>query len=351
MRFLIHVSLAVLCLGAIAHAEDLEIVTRPDSIYVERFAGNITPIDRVFFHIILHNTSSMPITLQWVRFELHNGEQGTLSGQYSGNALTTLFDSAIDRRRIEPTAKQSLTLQPDQRKAISDVFLDCPAGFIGKDIVVEAQYEAGGKTSTRKTTAPLVRDAAFSGRLPFEGIWYVANEHGYLDQHKRFLAQAFAYDFIQVGANGKSYQRTGTQNIDYYAYGKKVLAAKDGAVVYVQTGLAENTPGTPNMSTPAGNVVIVDHGNNQFGYYSHMKPNTITVREGGKVKAGDFLGEAGNSGDSLEPQIHFHVMNLANPDEADGIPAVFTNWKSEAYGALPVPRDTGPLHKGDFVSP
>src|SRR5262245_21879782 len=111
MRYLLQVSLAIVCLGPIADAEDLEIVTRPESIYVERIAGNVTQIDRVFFHIILHNTSSMPITLQWVRFELHNGDQGVLSGQYSGSALTTLFDSAIDRRRIEPTARQSLTLQ------------------------------------------------------------------------------------------------------------------------------------------------------------------------------------------------------------------------------------------------
>ena len=43
-------------------------------------------------------------------------------------------------------------------------------------------------------------------------------------------------------------------------------------------------------------------------------------------------------------------MNRPNPDEADGIPAVFTNWKAQAYGLFPVVRE-GPLPRGEFVEP
>jgi hypothetical protein len=340
----------LLLLAGTAQAQDIEILTRPESIYVERLAGNITPMERVFFHIIVHNTSTKPVMVGWVRFELSDSQGTTLSGQYSGDALTKLFDSAIDRRRIEPTGRQTLVIQPDQRKAISDIFLDCPEGFIGNSVNVEVQYESGGKTSVQKASTPLVRLAGFTGRLPFEGTWYVANEHGYQDPHKRFLAEAFAYDFVQIGANGKSFQRDGAHNADYYAYGKKVLAAKDGTVVFVQTVLADNAPGEPNLNTPGGNVVVIDHGNNQFGYYAHLRPNSITVREGAHVRAGDPIGEVGNSGDSLEPQLHFHVMNQANPDQADGIPATFSSWKTQAYGRSIMMRD-GPLPKGEIVEP
>src|SRR5262245_65523387 len=103
-------------LTATAHAEDIEIVSRPDSVYVERLAGNITPMERVFFHVIVHNISKQPVTVGWIRFELSDTQGTVLSGQYSGAALTKLFDNAIDRKRIEPTAKQTLVIHTDQRK-------------------------------------------------------------------------------------------------------------------------------------------------------------------------------------------------------------------------------------------
>jgi murein DD-endopeptidase MepM/ murein hydrolase activator NlpD len=116
--------------------------------------------------------------------------------------------------------------------------------------------------------------------------------------------------------------------------------------------MSENTPGeTTNIETPGGNVVIIDHGNNQFGYYAHLKPFTVTVKAGAKVKAGDVIGEVGNSGDSAEPHLHFHVMNNADPAMADGVPIVFENWKAQSYSRFPVARQLAILPRGEFVQP
>jgi len=239
-----------------------------------------------------------------------------------------------------------------ERKAISDIFIDLPKGFVGENLILELNYKSGGQSISKRTSVQLQRAQAFSGRLPFDGTWYVAAEHGYLDAHKRFLAEAFAYDFLQIGPNGKSYQRDGKSNADYYAYSKKVLAAKDGTVVSVRGDMAENTPGeTTNIEAPGGNVVIIDHGNNQFGYYAHLKPFTLTVKAGARVKAGDVLGEVGNSGDSAEPHLHFHVMNNADPAMADGVPIVFDNWKAQSYSRFPVARQLAILPRGEFVQP
>jgi hypothetical protein len=333
-------------------AQDVDIAVRPDVVYVEAIAGNIVPMERVFFHIVIENKTKMPAELEWLRFDVANSKGILFSGQYSGTALMDLFDSSIDRRRIETTAKQTLKIETGERKAISDVFLDFPKGFIGENLILEVAYKSGGKSDSKKTSIQLQRTQGFTGRLPFDGTWYVAAEHGYLDPHKRFLAEAYAYDFLQIGPNGKSYARDGRNNADYFAYGKKVFAAKEGTVVSVRGDMAENSPGeTTNTATPSGNVVIIDHGNNQFGYYAHLKPFTVAVKPGARVKAGDLLGEVGNSGDSSEPHLHFHVMNNADPAQADGIPVVFESWKGQAYSRLPVARQLGILPRGEFVQP
>ena len=335
-----------------ALAQEVDVAVRPDLVYVEGLAGNIVPMERVFFHLVIENKMQIPVEVEWVRFDITNSKGILISGQYSSSALTDLFDSSIDRRRIETTTKATLKIEMGQRKAISDIFMDMPKGFIGENLIVEVSFRAGGKPDTKKTSIQLQRTQAFSGRLPFDGTWYVAAEHGYLDPHKRFLAEAFAYDFLQIGPNGKSYQGDGRSNADYYAYGKKVLAAKDGKVISVRGDMAENTPGeTSNVATPSGNVVIIDHGNNQFGYYAHLKPFTVAVKPGAQVKAGEVLGEVGNSGDSSEPHLHFHVMNNADPAQGDGIPLVFESWKAQSYGRFPVARQSGILPRGEFVQP
>jgi len=351
MRAILSAICAALLLCATAFTQDVTVAVRPDVLYVESIDGNLMPVDRVFFHIVIENQLDTPIDVQRVRFDFPNARGGgSFSGEYSGSALMNLFDSAIDRKRIEPTQKQTLSLGARERKAISDIFLEFPKNFIGDNVVVQVDYRSDKKEDSKKISTQLNR-TAFSGRLPFDGTWYVMAEHGFIDPHKRFLAEAFAYDFNQIGATGKSYQRDGRTNADYYAYGKKVLAAKEGSVVAIRNDIAENVPGeTSNVNTPGGNVVILDHGNNQFSYYGHLKPFTIAVKQGARVRAGDVIGEVGNSGDSLEPQLHFHVMNGPDPNQADGIPAVFESWRGLSYGRSPQVRQQGLIPRGEFVS-
>src|ERR1041385_2752017 len=160
-----------------ALAQNVEISVRPDTIYVESIAANVVPMERVFFHIVVHNALTAAIELEWLRFDIANSSGILFSGQYSGRALTELFDSAIDRKRIEPTEKGTLKIGTDERKAISDLFLDLPKGFIGESVIVEVDYKSGDKAGSEKASSILKRVEGFSARLPFEGVWYVAAEH------------------------------------------------------------------------------------------------------------------------------------------------------------------------------
>jgi murein DD-endopeptidase MepM/ murein hydrolase activator NlpD len=334
-----------------ALAQDVDLTIRPEAIYVESLGGNVVSMERVFFHIIIENKSAAPIEVQWVRFDMVNSQGVVFSAQYSAKALMSFFDSAVERKRIEPTPKETVVLVSGQRKAISDIFMDVPAGFIGESLLLQVNYQSGGKEAFQKASTALRRTGGFVARLPFEGIWYVAAEHSYLDSHKRFLAETFAYDFIRIGANGKSFQREGRNNADYYAYSHRVLAVKDGIVVFVRSDILENAPGEPNMAVPGGNVVIIDHGDNHYGYYGHLKPGSIKVKAGNSVRMSEAIAEAGNSGDSLEPNLHFHIMNNLDPAQADGTPVIFENWKAQSYSRSPVVRPQGIIPRGEFVQP
>ena len=96
---------------------------------------------------------------------------------------------------------------------------------------------------------------------------------------------------------------------------------------------------------------MIDHGGNQFGCYAHLRPNSITLKAGTKGKAGDPIGEVGNSGESFEPGLHFHVMHNPDSNMGDGIPVVFDNWKAQSLSAFPTDREQGLLPRGEFVQP
>src|SRR5262245_8706537 len=143
------VLMLVVLLAAPCLAQDIDVAVRPEAVYVESIAGNIVPMERVFFHLVIENQSKAPMEVDWIRFDMVNSKGILFSGQYSSSALMELFDSSIDRKRIEATKKETLVVGTGERKAISDVFLDFPKGFIGENLLVEVSYKSQGKSDTR----------------------------------------------------------------------------------------------------------------------------------------------------------------------------------------------------------
>ena len=73
-----------------------------------------------------------------------------------------------------------------------------------------------------------------------------------------------------------------------------------------------------------GNVVIVEHPNEEFSSYVHLKRGSVRVKVGDKVEAGTVLGQVGQSGNSLTPHLHFQVSNK----DGRSLPVQFGNVKS-----------------------
>lgn len=69
-----------------------------------------------------------------------------------------------------------------------------------------------------------------------------------------------------------------------------------------------------------GNHVILDLGEGTYAVYAHVQRGSLQVRAGDTVRAGQPIARVGNSGNTTEPHLHFHLMDGPDPDSARGIP-------------------------------
>lgn len=161
--------------------------------------------------------------------------------------------------------------------------------------------------------------------LPFTGEWMVVwgGDTKELNYHVKNRAQKNAFDFIQVDSSGKSYRTDGKTNEDYYAFGKEIIAPCNGKVAQVVNGVKDNIPGEMNIYDVGGNTVIMQTSNNEFLVFCHFKHNSIKVQEGQELRKGQVLGLCGNTGNSSEPHLHFHIQDQENMNKATGIKCYF----------------------------
>lgn len=161
-------------------------------------------------------------------------------------------------------------------------------------------------------------------RLPFKGEWFVfwGGREIAQNYHARTRDQRFALDLL-IMRDGKSHSGDGSELTHYYCYGEPILAPAAGRVVWLQDSLPDNRPGRTDAQHPAGNAVILDHGHDEYSLFAHLQPRTLKVKLGDRVKAGDPLGLCGNSGNTSEPHLHFHLQDGPEFGNADGLPPRF----------------------------
>jgi hypothetical protein len=166
--------------------------------------------------------------------------------------------------------------------------------------------------------------------LPFAGEWYAYWGGRSVAQNKHVVArdQRFAYDFLILarGCSGRSYRSPGESNTDYYCFGQPIYAPADGIVVKAENELPDNSPGEMSPKAPLGNCVVLDHGCGEFSFFAHFRQGTVVVHNGDRIRSGQLLAQCGNSGNSSEPHLHYHLQNTAVPFRGDGLPAFFIEY-------------------------
>jgi hypothetical protein len=220
--------------------------------------------------------------------------------------LHVTFDEAnqVPDRLVHRLSLQSAAAPPDQQKFTETVG---PTEVDRRDVVVVGPPLRGSNYVAGDSCC----DATLHTRaaLPIDGqVW---------------LAQRYAVDYEQLDADNRLY--SGKKKIDNYTiYGQEAIAVADGTVVKVTDGVPQQKPGVfPKNITPAeadGNAVILDIGGGNFALYGHFQPGSVRVKEGERVKRGEVLGLVGNSGNSLAPHLHFHMMGGPRSFASNGLP-------------------------------
>lgn len=170
--------------------------------------------------------------------------------------------------------------------------------------------------------------------LPFTGEWLVVN--GGVDKalsHSWGInSQRYAYDFIKTDNQLKSYKDDRKKLDNYYSYGRDIIAPADGMVVELSNKSKDSKMMWHHSTDPLirdirGNYIVIKHSDNEYSFIAHIKPNSFLVQKGDQVKRYQKLAECGNSGNSTEPHIHFHIQNRKGFVLSAGLPVKFKNIK------------------------
>lgn len=190
---------------------------------------------------------------------------------------------------------------------------------------------------------------------PVRGVWSCMNPPGHHPDAK---------DFIAVDENGKPYKLNDlarhvfwSLNVtNVFAWDKEVFAPFDGVIVEtVDSCEARETlnlirdviaallfaPRRKSASSAVfpGNHVVMQSDKGIYALFVYLRRGNIVVKEGQRVEAGGVIAAIGNSGNTIQPHLHFQPMEESAPFTSSPFPFVFSvceikageEWKREAF--------------------
>lgn len=228
----------------------------------------------------------------------------------------------------------------------------CERGALDFTLVLDGQGRVSAMRFVPHSDLPVPEKNQTPLGLPFRGRWLViwGGDTAELNHHHDSRSQRFAFDLVGVGDDGKTHRGGGGRNEDYYAFGRELLAPADGVVTEVIDGVRDNTPGSMNPLSALGNAVFVRHGTHEVSVLAHLQQGSSRVKVGQKVRKGQVIGRCGNSGNSSEPHLHYHLQNTPVIQDATGIKCYFEELAVDSHGTHSLPARYSPV-KGDILVP
>ena len=101
-------------------------------------------------------------------------------------------------------------------------------------------------------------------------------------------------------------------NIDQNLLDIPIYTIAEGVVVYARTGCPSSSQFSENTllrecGAGWGNHLVIDHGNNIYSRYGHMRFDGVYKRVGEKVEKDEIVGLMGNSGRSEGRHLHLEI--------------------------------------------
>lgn len=196
---------------------------------------------------------------------------------------------------------------------------------------------AGRERVTQGGGATVSRAPVIALGPPLQAERWVAVYDPAIDRgHRRYLYTIegrtripgrFALDWMKLGEDNRFAPPGASDVTQWYGYGANVLAVADARVVVARDDIANDTPIGDRrpiaLEHASGNYVVLDLGG-RYAFYEHLKPHSLRVKPGARVRRGDVIAQLGNTGSSSAgPHLHFHVADTSAALAAEGVPYVF----------------------------
>ncbi|CAN5347520.1 M23 family metallopeptidase [soil metagenome] len=330
------------------------------------------------YELTLLNASPRPMSVESisVQAEQPNGEEllampreaivdaSVLTGSYlvaggpvqevpSGGTVVVIMDVPLDEGSAAPARVVH---------EVSATFGDMPPG--------QAEYannfpteivQVGGIVEV-DATAPIVIGPPLTG-----DNWFAGNACCTPNGHRNAIAsvggrlnptERYAVDWLQLdptvpinlesASPFPSYDGDPLVNDSYFAFGQPLLAVADGEVVKVVDDQPEAIPSVISSGIPfdrlGGNFIVLALAEGVYAFYAHVQAGGVQVAEGDRVEKGQVIGLLGNTGNTSEAHLHFHLMNGVDPLDSVNLPWVIDSFEYQGQynleGFAAAPRES-----------
>lgn len=211
--------------------------------------------------------------------------------------------------------------------------------------------------------------------FPLSGEWYVGAD-GTEANH------LLAFDFIRLDHKYKATPRAAWQELfqtiplaEHYGWGQAILSPFSGKIVTAVNDCAEFEQSYllalisafrssrsckeqeqiqqlksglhGDIRRFAGNYLVIESTETPglFAFIAHARHGSVQVKAGDHVMALQQIAQVGQSGQSMVPHLHFHLMTDPNPLAEQLIPFKFKHYEAQMAGQWLRQQNAAPSRK------